>query len=165
MWVSSSADISALRNVLSEDKFEDLANKSEVKLAEMDLGDLDLLNAETHTAKIEYENEELRIYIDDLAGEPTARLNVKLSELIALDNGSAHVGFVQETQFTHNFCELFNWSLVSSSTSHYRDSWSGLSLEYTAHWPLHLIFAPEGLEKYNNLFRFLFPLRKIQHEL
>lgn len=66
---------------------------------------------------------------------------------------------------TNNILEIFNWSLLSSTQSFSKDAWSGLSLEYKSHWPLHLFISPEVIEQYNKLFRFLFPLRRIQIDM
>ena len=54
---------------------------------------------------------------------------------------------------------------MSSTQSFSKDSWSGLSLEYKSQWPIHLFISPEVVEQYNKLFRFLFPLRRVQIDL
>ena len=36
---------------------------------------------------------------------------------------------------------------------------------YKCDWPLHLMFSPDILEKYNTLFRFLLPIKRVQLEL
>ena len=66
---------------------------------------------------------------------------------------------------TNNILEIYNWSLISSTQSFSKDPWSGLSLEYKSHWPIHLFISPEIIEQYNKLFRFLFPLRRVQIDL
>jgi hypothetical protein len=40
--------------------------------------------------------------------------------------------------------------------------WSNLSLDYTTEWPLNLILSPETLLKYNEIFQFLFQVKRIQ---
>ena len=60
---------------------------------------------------------------------------------------------------------LKNWSFTSSYQSNKQDPWSGLSLDYQVEWPLHLIFGSDTIEKYNQLFRFLLPIKRVQIEL
>uniref|UniRef100_A0A182Q149 S-adenosylmethionine sensor upstream of mTORC1 n=1 Tax=Anopheles farauti TaxID=69004 RepID=A0A182Q149_9DIPT len=38
-------------------------------------------------------------------------------------------------------------------------------LKYKVKWPLHLLFSPRILERYNEMFRFLLRIKKIQHDL
>ncbi|XP_065358490.1 gamma-tubulin complex component 4 homolog [Calliphora vicina] len=38
-------------------------------------------------------------------------------------------------------------------------------LQYKINWPLHLLFSPKVLERYNILFRFLLLIKKMQYEL
>lgn len=40
-----------------------------------------------------------------------------------------------------------------------------LSLKYNVQWPLHLLFSPKVLENYNDLFRFMMKIKKIQQDL
>jgi len=40
-----------------------------------------------------------------------------------------------------------------------------LSLDYAVEWPLHLLLGQDTLEKYNQLFRFLLPIKRVQLEL
>ena len=58
-----------------------------------------------------------------------------------------------------------NWSFTSSYQANKQDAWSGLSLDYQIEWPLHLILGPDTLEKYNQIFRFLLPIKRAQLEL
>jgi gamma-tubulin complex component 4 len=90
---------------------------------------------------------------------------LKLGEIIDLDNGTAYLGFVQETRNLANVTLIENWSFHSNVKSNQRDPWSGLSLRYTCQWPLHLIFSPDMLEKYNTIYRFLLPVKRIQIDL
>lgn len=46
-----------------------------------------------------------------------------------------------------------------------RDLFQYLLLRYNIKWPLHLLFPPKVLDKYNELFRFLIHIRKIQFDL
>ncbi|XP_050077182.1 gamma-tubulin complex component 4 homolog [Anopheles maculipalpis] len=40
-----------------------------------------------------------------------------------------------------------------------------IMLKYRVKWPLHLLFSPRILERYNEMFRFLLRIKKIQHDL
>jgi gamma-tubulin complex component 4 len=90
---------------------------------------------------------------------------VKLSDYIEMDNGSAHLGFAQETKNISNTALLENWAFESSVKANQKDPWGGLSLIYNCQWPLHLMFSPDVTEKYNTLFRFLLPIKRVQLEL
>lgn len=97
--------------------------------------------------------------------EPAIRVPLKISEIIDLDNGTAYLGFVQETANLANVTMIENWAFSSNVKSNQRDPWSGLSMRYTCQWPLHLIFSPDILEKLNTIYRFLLPVKRIQIEL
>jgi hypothetical protein len=97
--------------------------------------------------------------------EPIIKVPLKIGEIIDLDNGTAYLGFVQETSSLANVTLIENWAFSSNVKSNQRDPWSGLSLRYTCQWPLHLIFSPDMLEKYNTIYRFLLPVKRIQIEL
>ncbi|XP_058057258.1 gamma-tubulin complex component 4 homolog [Anopheles bellator] len=38
-------------------------------------------------------------------------------------------------------------------------------LKYKVQWPLHLLFSPKVLDRYNEMFRFLLRIKKLQHDL
>uniref|UniRef100_A0A182IW86 Gamma-tubulin complex component n=1 Tax=Anopheles atroparvus TaxID=41427 RepID=A0A182IW86_ANOAO len=40
-----------------------------------------------------------------------------------------------------------------------------IMLKYKVKWPLHLLFSPKILDRYNEMFRFLLRIKKIQHDL
>uniref|UniRef100_A0A182P9Q0 Guanylate cyclase n=1 Tax=Anopheles epiroticus TaxID=199890 RepID=A0A182P9Q0_9DIPT len=40
-----------------------------------------------------------------------------------------------------------------------------IMLKYKVKWPLHLLFSPRILDRYNEMFRFLLRIKKIQHDL
>lgn len=42
---------------------------------------------------------------------------------------------------------------------------SYITLKYKVKWPLHLLFSPKTLDKYNEMFRFLLRVRKIQYDI
>ena len=60
---------------------------------------------------------------------------------------------------------LENWAFESCIKTNQKDPWSGLSLDYECAWPHHLLLSDDLLEKYNSLFRFLFPIKRVQMEL
>lgn len=43
--------------------------------------------------------------------------------------------------------------------------WDCVKLQYDVQWPLHILFHPAVLEKYNNLFRFLLKVKRTQLDL
>ncbi|KAJ7388784.1 Gamma-tubulin complex component 4 [Desmophyllum pertusum] len=43
--------------------------------------------------------------------------------------------------------------------------WDCVKLQYDVQWPLHILFQPTVLEKYNNLFRFLLKVKRTQLDL
>ncbi|MGH0161965.1 UNVERIFIED_CONTAM: hypothetical protein FKN15_041790 [Acipenser sinensis] len=43
--------------------------------------------------------------------------------------------------------------------------WAALGLAYKVQWPLHILFTPAVLEKYNVMFRYLLSVRRVQSEL
>ncbi|XP_041984391.1 gamma-tubulin complex component 4 [Aricia agestis] len=45
------------------------------------------------------------------------------------------------------------------------DGWSSIILKYDFKWPLHLVFSPEVLARYNDMFRLLLRIKKTQHDL
>lgn len=65
--------------------------------------------------------------------------------------------------------ELFAFDKVNEETDSYtfesRGFFSSLILRYKVKWPLHLLFSPKVLDKYNDLFRFLIRIKKTQNDL
>jgi len=126
-----------------------------------------------HQVKIDYskEKEELSIGFMDInlqgamtqnavIKEPVIKMAFKLTDFISMDNGSAFLGFTHETTNLYNRLFLKNWAFTSAYQANKQDPWSGLSLDYRVEWPLHLILGQDTLEKYNELFRFLFPIKR-----
>ncbi|XP_045452520.1 gamma-tubulin complex component 4 [Melitaea cinxia] len=56
-------------------------------------------------------------------------------------------------------------SSVEDDSSTVADGWSSIILKYDFKWPLHLLFAPEVLARYNDMFRLLLRIKKTQHDL
>lgn len=40
-----------------------------------------------------------------------------------------------------------------------------MQLSYKINWPLHLLFSPKALDRYNQVFRFLLLIKRMQYEL
>lgn len=92
-------------------------------------------------------------------------MSLKLSDFISMENGSAFLGFTHETQSMYNRLFLKNWNFTSTYQANKQDPWSGLSLDYAVEWPLHLVFGQDTLEIYNELFRLLLPIKRVQLQL
>ncbi|XP_060645091.1 gamma-tubulin complex component 4 homolog [Drosophila nasuta] len=67
--------------------------------------------------------------------------------------------------------ELENFTLsVQKHSNDFEDScefgiWQNLNLKYNYKWPLNLLFSPTTMERYNNVFRHLLIIRKLQYDL
>ncbi|XP_034247180.1 gamma-tubulin complex component 4 [Thrips palmi] len=59
----------------------------------------------------------------------------------------------------------FGTSDCSSTTLAVNNGWTALVLHYRVSWPLHLVFTPEVLDSYNQLFGFLLRVKKTQRQL
>eukprot|EP01022_Parablepharisma_sp_SALTPOND_P022239 TRINITY_DN446_c0_g1_i1.p2 TRINITY_DN446_c0_g1~~TRINITY_DN446_c0_g1_i1.p2 ORF type:complete len:508 (-),score=39.84 TRINITY_DN446_c0_g1_i1:69-1592(-) len=138
----------------------------ELKLAEVDISHLvNIADGNIHQITIEYENDQLSVCVGAKKPDheaPIAITTVKLNDFVKLDNGTCFIGICNESGSLISNISVRNWWFSSSNLPYHKDSWNGLSLEYEPTWPVHLILSPEVLEKYNNLFRFLLPFRRIQ---
>lgn len=71
----------------------------------------------------------------------------------------------------HDDIEVFQFELAQKDSADIsygyenRDLFHYLILRYKIKWPLHLLFPPKVLDKYNELFRFLIYIRKIQFDI
>jgi gamma-tubulin complex component 4 len=70
----------------------------------------------------------------------------------------------------HDEVELFSFEMGQQEENdsynfETRGLFDVLILRYKIKWPLHLLFSPTVLEKYNELFRFLIRIKKMQHDL
>lgn len=158
-------------------------NKTEVILAEKEIteedSEMNFMDNYFNQVIIDYnkENEELKVSFMDInlhnmggnqnivVKDPVIKMQLKLTDFIAMDNGSAFLGFTHETDNLYNRLFLKNWSFTSSFQSNKQDPWSGLSLDYNIDWPLHLLLNQDTIERYNQLFRFLLPIKRVQLEL
>ena len=53
--------------------------------------EIELLDGEIHTVKIEYEKENLKVYLDANT-EPLLDISVSIADCLTLEHGSCHVG-------------------------------------------------------------------------
>ncbi|XP_013187642.2 gamma-tubulin complex component 4 [Amyelois transitella] len=60
---------------------------------------------------------------------------------------------------------LSNNSSFEDDSSTVADGWSTIILKYEFKWPLHLLFTPEVLARYNDMFRLLLRIKQTQHDL
>lgn len=69
----------------------------------------------------------------------------------------------------HEDAELFSFDIAKEEIDSFNYDTSSffnyIVLHYKVKWPLHLLFSPKVLEKYNELFRFLIKIKKSQHDL
>lgn len=149
-----------------------MQTKNEVLIAEVDVtGRVDFMDGYHHQVLVEYSSqEELSITFLEASknagvrlgsSEPIVSIPIKLTEYINLDNGTAYLGFCQETANLTNVLLIENWVFESSVQANQKDPWSGLSLIYKCQWPIHLMFSPDIHEKYNTLIRFLLPIKRV----
>lgn len=173
IWASQETNIGKIRNII-DDAGQGAQSKNETLLAEKEVtNEFDFMDGELHQIKLECSNDELKVYITDgqLLNrnqgliEPILKANLQINNYVRLDNGTAYLGFTQETVGIVNQACIENWTFVSDAKANQQDPWSGLSLDYRSHWPLHMMFSPDVLEKYNQLFRFLLPVRRAQLDL
>lgn len=57
------------------------------------------------------------------------------------------------------------FSQVGYNILNNEDPWNGLTVSYRVDWPLNLIISSVVVEKFTNIFRFLFPIRNVQLDL
>lgn len=69
----------------------------------------------------------------------------------------------------HDDVDLFSFDMTKEEIDSFNYETKGffnyLILRYNVKWPLHLLFSPKVIEKYNELFRFLIRIKKTQHDL
>lgn len=69
----------------------------------------------------------------------------------------------------HDDVDFFTFDMVKEDIDSFnfesRGFFGFLTFRYKIKWPLHLLFSPKVLDKYNDLFRFLITIKKTQHDL
>jgi len=154
---SAETNIGKIRNIIDDNQMNKAQNKTEVILAEKEIteddSDTNFMDNYFNQVIIDYnkENEELKVSFMDInlhnmggnqnivVKDPIIKMQLKLTDFISMDNGSAFLGFTHETDNLYNRLFLKNWSFTSSFQSNKQDPWSGLSLDYNIEWPLHLL--------------------------
>lgn len=77
------------------------------------------MDGESYQIKIEYVNEEMKVYIIENNNmmtankEPTLKCALKLKDYVKLDNGTSYLGFTQETLGLVNIASIENWAFSS----------------------------------------------------
>lgn len=56
-------------------------------------------------------------------------------------------------------------SAANSFTHEANNYINSITLKYKVRWPLHLLFSPKILDRYNEMFRFLLKIKKTQYDL
>lgn len=80
----------------------------------------------------------------------------------AFEIASNVMGIVDELE---NFTLSVHKSPINLEESCEFGIWQNLHLKYIYKWPLNLLFSPITVERYNNVFRFLLIVRKLQYDL
>jgi len=78
------------------------------------------MDGESHQVVLEYQDNELSVYVVDspsLDSSPPVlllRTQINLSDYVKLDNGCGYLGFAQETNRMANIVMLENWRFQSN---------------------------------------------------
>jgi len=157
---------------------ENVDKNHETKLGELAFNNdnLNFSEEDLHVFKIHYDGDHLIIYKDDfntpslaqadnITDLPFLKVPIKMSQIMHLDMGKAYTGFVQESQNGSFFVDILSWKMNGYNIYNNEDTWSGLTVDYATKWPLNLFLSNQILEKYSNIFRYLFPMRCLQIEL
>lgn len=128
---SAETNIGKIRNIIDDNEFNNAQNKREVILAQKEIAtdddsDINFMDNYFKQVIIDYnkENEELKVSFMDanmmganqniVVRDPIIKMQLKLTDFISMDNGSAFLGFTHETSNLHNRLFLKNWSFTSS---------------------------------------------------
>ena len=128
---SAETNIGKIRNIIDDNQMNKAINKTEVVLAEKEITSDDMdggfMENQFNQVIVDYnqESEELKVSFMDInlqnvgsqnivVKEPIIKMQLKLTDFIALDNGSAFLGFTHETTNLQNRLFLKNWSFTSS---------------------------------------------------
>lgn len=85
-------------------------------------------------------------------------VKVQLEEDGALQN----FRLVIETKNSKDADKVSGYTYDASGMMDSNDTWSLLGITFQVKWPLHIIFTPTVLAKYNKLFKFLLRVRRAQ---
>lgn len=93
---------------------------------------------------------------------PIVTLNsLPLDKMLTFSIGRAYIGCLPDS-----YNSTFNIDLISLSNKGYnvfnkKDLWACLTPKYNCKWPQNLILSDQILEKFGNLFRLFFPIKKV----
>nr|CAD7441195.1 unnamed protein product [Timema bartmani] len=91
----------------------------------------------------------------------TSRRDVNLAFHIA----ARKILMTDEANLEKFYFTLPTKGISSSADDYFENGWTGLTLKYRVSWPLHLLFSESVLTNYNEMFRFLIRVKKVQIEL
>ncbi|XP_037052215.1 gamma-tubulin complex component 4 homolog [Bradysia coprophila] len=89
--------------------------------------------------------------------EHTARTVTK-----AFENAANSVNVTEDLE---NFTLSVPLGDAETTSLDIRGIFRHILLRYNVQWPLHLLFSPKVMERYNELFRFLLQIRRVQYDL
>ncbi|CAK67300.1 unnamed protein product (macronuclear) [Paramecium tetraurelia] len=165
-----------IRLKLDQQKVSSLSVESKIKFKEeiiykWKLDKIDFSEGDLHSLKINYQNDELSLIIDDTQSDTQCKTDIlppsqwkkvafKFQKYFQLELGRCMVGIKQYGQIV----DLYTWKMIGSNFLN-DASWSGLTLKYQVDYPLSLLITPSLQEKFQLFFRYLFPIRHAQFEL
>ena len=97
---------------------------------------------------------------------PIISLNgLELEKMLTFSLGRAYIGCIPDS-----FNSTFNIDIISFSNMGYNvfnrlDLWASLTPKYKCEWPQNLVLSDQVLEKFGNLFRLFFPIKKVNWRL
>lgn len=97
--------------------------------------------------------------INDRMTEPLIRIPIPISDKLNLDMGRGYIGFLNDHENGVYMIDLLELQMIGQTIYNNEDPWNGLTMEYTAKWPMNLLITSQFLEKYSNIFRYFFPLK------
>jgi len=89
------------------------------------------------------------------------KIPINFKKLLNLDLGRCFIGFLQNSINGNCAIDLMDWKMLGYNIFNNEDAWNGLTIHYDVKWPINLMLSSELMEKYQTLFRFLFPIRLI----
>jgi hypothetical protein len=87
--------------------------------------------------------------------------NLELEKMLTFSIGRGYIGCLPDS-----YNSTFNIDLVSLSNKGYNvfnksDLWASLTPNYKCEWPYNLVLSDQVLEKFGNLFRLFFPIKRV----
>ena len=103
---------------------------------------------------------------------PVITCNLDVSETLTLSNSSdggqawVGIGTISNRFNANNQVQISSWnfeSILRKDSSF--DAWTKLQLTYDIPWPLQLVISQTDFAKYNDMFRFLFTIKRVSASL